>query len=80
MQATSTGVGASAAGAGAPMGGGAPMGHSGKAGIAGDHSAADFLHTSDQGGEIVGDLGRVAPPVIGEKDPVNSPDVGLRIS
>ena len=67
-------------GAGAPMGGGAPMGHQGKAGIGGDHSAADFLHTSDQGGEIVGDVGSVAPPVIGEKDPLDSPDVGLRIS
>ena len=64
---------------GAPMGGGAPMGHQGRAGLAGDHSAADFLHTSDQGGEIVGDLGTVAPPVIGEKDPLDSPAGGLRI-
>ena len=81
VEATSAKAGVAAAGAGAPMGGGAgaPMGHQGKAGIGGGHSAADFLHTSDQGGEIVGDLGSVAPPVIGEKDPLDSPDVGLRI-
>ncbi|GAS97976.1 uncharacterized protein RMCC_4941 [Mycolicibacterium canariasense] len=79
VQATSARSGVAAAGAGAPMGGGAPMGHHGKAGIGGGHSAADFLHTSDQGGEIVGDLGSVAPPVIGEKDPLDSPEVGLRI-
>jgi len=60
------------------MGGaGAPM--HGKAGLATGHNAADFLHTSDQGGEIVGDLGTAAPPVIGEKDPLDSPDRGLRI-
>jgi hypothetical protein len=68
------------AGAGMPMGAGAgaPMAH-GKAGLATGHNAADFLHTSDQGGEIVGDLGTAAPPVIGEKDPLDSPDSGLRI-
>lgn len=80
VQQTSAKSGVAAAGAGGPMGGGAPMGHQGKAGIAGGHNAADFLHTSDQGGEIVGDLGTVAPPVIGEKDPLDSPSVGLRIS
>ena len=82
VQATSAGSGPAATGAGAPMGGGAggPMGHAGKAGLAVGHSAADFLHTSDQGGEIVGDLGSVAPPVIGEKDPLDSPEAGLRIS
>lgn len=80
VRATSANSGVAAAGAGAPMGGGAPMGHQGKAGIAGGHNAADFLHTSDQGGEIVGDLGTVAPSVIGEKDPLDSPNVGLRIS
>ncbi|MDV3128467.1 hypothetical protein M1247_26400 [Mycobacterium sp. 21AC1] len=81
VQATSARPGVTAAGAGAPMGGGAgaPMGHHGRAGIAAGHSAPDFLHTSDQGGEIVGDLGSVAPPVIGEKDPLDSPGVGLRI-
>jgi hypothetical protein len=80
VQATSVRSGGVAAGAGAPMGGGAPMGHQGRAGIAGGHSAADFLHTAEQGGEIVGDLGSVAPPVIGEKDPLDSPNRGLRIS
>ncbi|MGV9799938.1 WXG100 family type VII secretion target [Mycobacterium sp. NPDC003449] len=79
--ATSPRSGVAAAGAGAPMGGGAgaPMGHHGKAGIAGGHSAPDFLHTSNQGGEIVGDLGTVAPPVIGEKDPLDSPGAELRM-
>lgn len=81
VQATSTRSGVEAAAAGAPMAGGGapPMSQQGKAGVGSGHSAADFLHTSDQGGEIVGDLGRVAPPVIGEKDPLDSPGVGLRI-
>ena len=66
------------------MGGGAGMmgaGHgAGKAGVDGSgHNAAAFLHTSDQGDEIVGDLGNVAPPVIGEIDPNDSPDIELRI-
>jgi hypothetical protein len=43
------------------------------------HSAASFLHTTDQGGEIVGDLGNAAPPVLGEADPNEPPDVELRI-
>jgi len=64
-------------------GGGGAMGAghgAGKAGVDGSgHSAATFLHTSDQGGEIVGDLGNVAPPVIGEIDPNDSPDIELRI-
>ena len=64
---------------GTPMGG-APMGHHGKAGAVSGHSAAEYLHTSDQGSEIVGDLGSVAPRVIGEKDPLDSPAPGLRIS
>lgn len=66
---------------GAGMMGGAPMGGAGKAGASGtgNHSSASFLHTSDQGGEIVGDLGSVAPPVIGESDPNAAPDVELRI-
>ena len=80
VQAASARPGGAASGAGAPMGGGAPMGHQGKAGMALGHNAADFLHTSDQGGEILGDLAHVAPPVIGEKDPLDSPEVGLRIS
>ncbi|MDF2825218.1 MAG: hypothetical protein K0R68_2626 [Mycobacterium sp.] len=68
----------SAGAAGAPMGG-APMGHQNKAGAVGGHSAAEYLHTSDQGSEIVGDLGSVAPRVSGEKDPLDSPVRGLRI-
>jgi hypothetical protein len=43
------------------------------------HTAAAFLHTTDQGGEIVGDLGTAAPPVLGEADPNEPPDVELRI-
>jgi hypothetical protein len=61
---------------GAPM---APMaGHGGNA-SSNSHSAASFLHTTDQGGEIVGDLGNAAPPVLGEADPNEPPDVELRI-
>jgi hypothetical protein len=68
---------------GVPMGGGmmgAPMagaGHGGGANSA--HTAAAYLQTSDQGGEIVGDLGTVAPPVVGEADPHDTPDIELRI-
>lgn len=43
------------------------------------HNPASFLHTSDQGGQIVGDLGTAAPPVLGEADPSEAPDVELRI-
>jgi hypothetical protein len=65
---------------GAPMMG-APMAGAGVAGggAVTDHNAAAFLHTSDQGGDIVGDLGTVAPPVIGEADPHESTDIELRI-
>lgn len=72
--------GAGMSGGGGMMGG-APMGGAqGKAGDGGGgHNAATFLHTSDQGDEIVGDLGSVAPPVIGEADPHDSPDIELRI-
>ncbi|WP_155769435.1 hypothetical protein [Mycobacterium asiaticum] len=78
-----------------PMGGGAGMGmgmggagmmgaagaHGGKAGASGSHSAASFLHTTDQGGEIVGDLGHVSPAVIGDTNinPDDNPDIKLRI-
>lgn len=68
---------------GGGMGGAGMMGAghgAGKAGVDGSgHNAAAFLHTSDQGDEIVGDLGNVAPPVIGEIDPNDSPDIELRI-
>jgi hypothetical protein len=33
----------------------------------------------DQGDEIAGDLGSVAPPVIGQLDANEAPDVDLRI-
>ncbi|MGV9801331.1 hypothetical protein ACWDTP_25130 [Mycobacterium sp. NPDC003449] len=63
---------------GGPMG---PMGgaHGANASSNNNHTAAAFLHTSDQGGEIVGDLGTAAPPVLGEADPYESPDIELRI-
>jgi hypothetical protein len=64
---------------GGMMGGGAPMAGQGAQNSSNSHTAAAFLHTSDQGGEIVGDLGTAAPPVLGEADPNESPDVELRI-
>ena len=69
-------------GSGAMMGGGAPYGPMAGQGAnhsSNSHTAAAFLHTSGQGGEIVGDLGTAAPPVLGEADPNESPDVELRI-
>jgi hypothetical protein len=69
-------------GSGGMMGGGAPYGAMAGQGAnnsSNNHTAAAFLHTSDQGGEIVGDLGTAAPPVLGEADPSESPDVELRI-
>lgn len=72
-------------GAGAPgMMGGAPMGAMGagqgaNASSSNNHTSASFLHTTDQGSEIVGDLGTAAPPVLGEADPYQTPDVELRI-
>jgi uncharacterized protein YukE len=64
---------------GAPMMGGGPLAHAAKSSAGSGHNAASFLHTSDQGGEIVGDLGSVAPPVIGEMDVRHLPDIELRI-
>ena len=61
-------------GAGPMMG--APMGRGGKGGDSG-HKAAAFLHGSDQ--DIVGDLGSVAPPVVGEVDTSAVPDIELRL-
>ncbi len=72
----------SAAGSGAGMMGGAPyapMAGQGAQNASNSHTAASFLHTTDQGGQIVGDLGTAAPPVLGEADPNESPDVELRI-
>jgi hypothetical protein len=56
-------------------------GQGGKAGASGNHTAASFLHTTDQGGEIVGDLGHASPAVIGDTtiDPDDSPDIKLRV-
>jgi hypothetical protein len=65
---------------GAPMPGGAPIGAAGRAGAGNRHYApASFLHTSDQGDEIVGDLGSAAPAVVGASDAIHVPDVELRI-
>jgi hypothetical protein len=73
-----TGAGGSGAGmmGGAPY---APMAGQGAHNSSNSHTAASFLHTTDQGGEIVGDLGTAAPPVLGEADPNEPPDVELRI-
>lgn len=57
----------------------APMAGQGANASANNHTAASFLHTSDQGGEIVGDLGSASPPVLGEVDSNEPPDVELRI-
>jgi hypothetical protein len=67
-----------------PAGGGGMMGTplmgAGQgAGAGGAHTAASFLHTADHGGKVVGDRNTVAPPVIGEVDPYETPDIELRI-
>ena len=64
---------------GAPMMGGAPTGRGGNAGGGKSHNAAAFLHTADQGDEIIGDLGGVAPAVIGARQTIPSPDIDLKI-
>jgi hypothetical protein len=62
-----------------PMMGGAPMGYGARGGVGKSHNAAAFLHTSDQGDEIVGDLGTVAPAVIGERTAHPSADIDLTL-
>lgn len=57
---------------------GAPLSGAGHANGAA-HTAASYLHTSDQGGKVVKDSSTVAPPVIGEADPNDAPDIELRI-
>ncbi|MCV7283241.1 hypothetical protein H7J88_26750 [Mycolicibacterium flavescens] len=58
----------------------APMAGAGQgANSSNTHTPAPFLHTTDKGGEIVGDLGTSAPPVLGAPDPNEPPDVELRI-
>jgi hypothetical protein len=69
-------AGAGMMGGGAPYG---PMASQAASNSSHSHTAASFLHTTDQGGEIVGDLGNAAPPVLGEADPNEPPDVELRI-
>lgn len=58
---------------------GAPMGHGARGATDGGHTAAQFLHTSDQGGEIVGELGTVGPSVIGERENNPKPNLELRV-
>jgi len=73
---------AAVGGSGGGMMGGAPYGPMAGQGAnnsSNSHTAAAFLHTTDQGGEIVGDLGTASPPVLGEADPSDPPDVELRI-
>lgn len=75
-------AGSAAGGSGGGMMGGAPYGPmagQGAQNSSNSHTAASFLHTTDQGGQIVGDLGTAAPPVLGEADPNEPPDVELRI-
>jgi hypothetical protein len=72
----SIGAGGGMMGGGAPYG---PMASQAANNSSHSHTAASFLHTTDQGGEIVGDLGNAAPPVLGEADPNEPPDVELRI-
>lgn len=75
-------AGSAAGGSGGGMMGGAPYGPMAGQGAhnsSNSHTAASFLHTTDQGGQIVGDLGTAAPPVLGEADPNEPPDVELRI-
>ncbi|HET6733219.1 hypothetical protein [Mycobacterium sp.] len=77
VRATGAAVGAAGSGMmGAPY---APMAGHGANSSSNSHTAASFLHTTDQGGEVVGDLGTAAPPVLGEADPNEPPDVELRI-
>jgi hypothetical protein len=64
---------------GSSMLGGAPMSQAVKGGTDKGHNAASFLHTSDRGDEVVGNLGNVAPSVIGEVAASNTPDIDLRI-
>jgi predicted lipid-binding transport protein (Tim44 family) len=79
MRAAVTGTAGSSGGGmmgGAPYG---PMAGQGANNSSNSHTAAAFLHTSDQGGEIVGDLGTAAPPVLGAAESNEPPDVELRI-
>lgn len=68
------------------MGGGMmPMGAAGAAGAratGADHSVPDYLVTSGNGEEVLGDLPLVGPQVVGEASPsadISGPDVELRL-
>jgi uncharacterized protein YukE len=68
-----------AAAGGAPMMAGGPLGRGGNVAGGKSHNAAAFLHTTDQGDDIVGDLGGVAPSVIGVREADPDPEIDLRI-
>jgi hypothetical protein len=74
-------IGTAGAAGGSMMGGApyGPMAGQGANNSSNNHTAAAFLHTTDQGGQIVGDLGTAAPPVLGEAESTEPPDVELRI-
>lgn len=60
--------------------GGAPMAGPGQAaGNGGSYTAASYLQSSGQGGKLVGESTTVPPPVIGEVDLTDSPDIELQI-
>ncbi|MBA0047883.1 hypothetical protein [Mycobacteroides sp. LB1] len=65
--------------AGGPAGGGMGMMPAGasRANASGGHSSPDFLHTTGQGDEIVGDLGTVAPPVLGAAESAEPQEISL---
>jgi hypothetical protein len=81
QSAVRTSVGTAGASGGGMMGGApyGPMAGQGANSSSNNHTAAAFLHTTDQGGQIVGDLGTAAPPVLGEAESTEPPDVELRI-
>jgi hypothetical protein len=81
QSAVRTSVGTAGASGGGMMGGApyGPMAGQGANSSSNNHTAAAFLHTTDQGGQIVGDLGTAAPPVLGEAESAEPPDVELRI-
>jgi hypothetical protein len=56
---------------------GAPLAGANDAG--GAHYAASYLRTRDRGDKVIGSSSPVAPPVIGEADPNDTPDIELRI-
>ncbi|MBO0879005.1 MAG: hypothetical protein J2P17_01195 [Mycobacterium sp.] len=62
---------------GAPVSGASLAG--GASGANSAHTAASFLHTTEHGGKVVGNRDTVPPPVIGELEPNQAPDIQLRI-